>query len=141
VAGFVAAIEAEFGFRFEAPGRRRHELAVDRGRSLAVFERGVVAATLSAYVVRIALPGDADADATALVDIGVVPARRGQGLARALVTAFLEQAHTRGEAFAILNTDLKGLYERFGFGVATTAWSATLPPGCDGCPAAVGRRG
>jgi predicted acetyltransferase len=28
-----------------------------------------------------------------------------------------------------LNTDLRGLYERFGFGVATTAWSATLPAG------------
>jgi predicted acetyltransferase len=26
----------------------------------------------------------------------------------------------------ILNTDLLGLYERFGFGVATTAWSATI---------------
>jgi GNAT superfamily N-acetyltransferase len=72
-----------------------------------VFERGVVVATLSAYVVRIALPGGVSADATALVDIGVVPARRGQGLARALVTAFLEQAQTRGEAFAILNTDLE----------------------------------
>jgi predicted acetyltransferase len=127
VPAFVAAIEAEFGFHFPALGRRRHELAVDRERSLAVFERSVIVATLSAYVVRIALPGGVSAEATALVDIGVVPDRRGQGLARALITAFLEQAHARGEAFAILNTDLKGLYERFGFGVATTAWSATLP--------------
>jgi predicted acetyltransferase len=135
MAAFVAAIETEFGFRFEPAARRRHEQAVDRERSLAVFERERVVATLSAYVVGIALPGGMSAQATALVDIGVVPERRGEGLARALVTAFCNQAHTRGEALAVLNTDLVGLYERFGFGVATTAWSATLPADRDGSPA------
>jgi predicted acetyltransferase len=77
-------------------------------------------------VVEIGLPGGVNAEATALVDIGVVPERRGRGLARALVTAALNQAQSRGEALAVLNTDILGLYERFGFGVATTAWSATL---------------
>jgi predicted acetyltransferase len=134
VGAFVAAIEREFGFRFEPAARRRHEQAVDHERSLAVFERESVVATLSAYVVGIALPGGVSAEATALVDIGVVPERRGEGLARALVTAFCNQAHTRGEALAVLNTDLVGLYERFGFGVATTAWSTTLPAGRDGSP-------
>jgi predicted acetyltransferase len=52
--------------------------------------------------------------------------RRGEGLARALITSFLEQANRRGEALAILNTDLVGLYERFGFGVAATSSSMTL---------------
>jgi predicted acetyltransferase len=107
---------------------------VDRERSLAVFEREGVVATLSAYVVEIALPGGVSAKATALVDTGVVTERRGEGLARALVTAFCNQAHSRGEALAVLNTDLVGLYERFGFGVATTAWSATLPAGRNGSP-------
>jgi predicted acetyltransferase len=77
-------------------------------------------------VVEIGLPGGVSAEATALVDIGVVPERRGRGFARALVTAALNQALARGEAIAVLNTDIIGLYERFGFGVATTAWSATL---------------
>jgi predicted acetyltransferase len=114
---------------------------VDLVRSLAVFERESVVATLSAYVVQIALPGAVSAEATALVDIGVVPERRGLGFARALVTAFCNQAHTRGEALAVLNTDLGGLYERFGFGVATTAWSAVLPARSDGSLADAARRG
>jgi predicted acetyltransferase len=141
VAAFVAAIETEFSFRFEPAARRRHEQAVDLERSLAVFERARVVATLSAYVVGIALPGGVSAQATALVDIGVVHERRGEGLARALVTAFCNQARTRGEALAVLNTDLVGLYERFGFGVATTAWSATLPAGRDGSPPDGNHRG
>jgi len=113
---------------------------VDRERSLAVFERDSVVATLSAYVVGIALPGGVSAEATALVDIGVIPERRGLGLARALITAFCNQAHTRGEALAVLNTDLGGLYERFGFGVATTAWSAVLPASRDESPPGGNRR-
>jgi predicted acetyltransferase len=40
-----------------------------------------------------------------------------------------------------LNTDLIGLYERFGFGVATTAWSTTLPAGRDGPPPGGNHRG
>jgi predicted acetyltransferase len=123
----VAAIETEFGFRFEPVGRHRHELAVDNLRSLAVFEQRSIVATLSAYVVEISLPGGVHAAATALVDIGVVPERRGLGLARALVAAFCSRARDRGETLAVLNTDVTGLYERFGFGVATTEWSATVP--------------
>ena len=99
---------------------------MDLDRSLAAFERGDVIATLSAYVTEIGLPGGVNAEATALVDIGVVAERRGRGLARALITAFLSEALARGEALAVLNTEILGFYEPFGFGVATTSWSTTL---------------
>jgi predicted acetyltransferase len=99
---------------------------VDRARSLAVFAGDDVLATLSAYVLDIGLPGTVDANATALVDIGVSLEHRGEGLARSLVTEFLQQAHRRGEALAVLNSDSVGLYERFGFGVATHSCSLRL---------------
>ena len=82
---------------------------------------------------------DADTAATGQVDayygqIGVVPAARGRGLSKAVITAALRAAAGAGCASASLEVDsdnvsqAQGLYEALGFGVRRTqvSWSVQL---------------
>ncbi len=57
-----------------------------------------------------------------ITNLAVHPARRHQGIARALLGAILEDARRRGLTVALLevrptNREARGLYERFGFRV------------------------
>ena len=90
---------------------------------------GRIAATLCAYVVELRLPGEVVAPATAVIDVGVLAEWRGTGFLRELMTAFIEGAHERGEALAVLNTDEETLYPRFGFGVATWSQRVSIAAG------------
>lgn len=84
---------------------------------------------------------DADTAATGQVDayygqIGVVPAARGRGLSKAVITAALAAASAAGCASASLEvdtdnvSDAQGLYEAMGFRVRRTqvSWSVQLAP-------------
>jgi predicted acetyltransferase len=99
--------------------RARHKDQIDTERSLVRVASGKIVATLCAYVLDICLPGGVVAQATAVIDVGVLAEWRGSGYFRELMTTFLFAAHARHEPLALLNTDELTLYPRFGFAPAT----------------------
>ena len=101
--------------------RSRHKDQIDTERSLVRVLGHKIVATLCAYVLDICLPGGVICQATAVIDVGVIPEWRGSGYLRELMTTFLFAAHARHEPLALLNTDELTLYQRFGFAPATYA--------------------
>ena len=114
-------MEAEFGLRVLGVERTRHKDQIDTERSLVRVVHGHIVGTLCAYVLDICLPGGVISQATAVIDVGVMPEWRGSGIFRELMSAFLDAAHARHEPLAVLNADDQKLYPRFGFGVASAS--------------------
>jgi len=65
------------------------------------------------------LPGGRTVPAAAVSDVGVVPTHRRRGVAAALMARQLDTATEDGDAVAVLHASDAGIYERFGYGIAT----------------------
>ncbi len=77
-----------------------------------------------------------DGDAFHLMNLAIVPEYRGRGLAKALMTEFLEEAvrHKAPDAWlevAVTNEEARGLYEALGFEVVRTRRMYYQPEGID----------
>lgn len=80
---------------------------------------GVMASTLGAFPFTMRLNG-APVRAGGVTAVGTLPAYRRQGLLRATMTRALETMHEREQPLAILWASMGAIYQRFGYGLATS---------------------
>ncbi|HVB04905.1 MAG TPA: GNAT family N-acetyltransferase [Acidimicrobiales bacterium] len=126
---FAACVEAAFVFSFPDDERELFLAALDPGRCLVAEAGGAVLGTLASHLVELTVPGPRPLRVAALTDLGVAPTHRRQGLGGRLVARFLEDAHDRGEAVALLEAGDGGFYRRFGFAPASWANEYRIAPG------------
>lgn len=67
--------------------------------------------------------------ASGLTWVGVHPAHRRRGLARAMVLTHFERSLRRGEAVSVLTAAETGIYGRYGYGMATQYTTLTVDRG------------
>lgn len=87
--------------------------------SLCAFDGKQMVASSGAYPFKIRFNG-ATMAAAGVTAVAANPGYRRQGLVRELMTRLLHQQHDRGVPAAILWASMGAIYQRFGYGLATT---------------------
>ncbi|WP_118913822.1 GNAT family N-acetyltransferase [Mycobacterium shigaense] len=109
---------------------------LDPGRTLGAFVDGQLVGTTDAVTSTLTLPGGATVGHAAVTHIGVLPSFTRRGIATDLIRHQLRDIAARGEVVATLRASEATIYERYGYGVASSAQTvevhttrATLRPG------------
>jgi predicted acetyltransferase len=88
-------------------------------RSHAAWEDDQIVGTAQAWRFSLSVPGGGDLPAAGICGVGVRPTHRRRGVLRALMRRQLDDVRAWGEPLAILWATDAGIYERFGYGLAT----------------------
>lgn len=103
------------------PGAIRTML--EPGRTVGAFVDGQLVGTADAVTSRLTLPGGALVGHAAVTHIGVLPSFTRRGIATELVRHQLRDIAARGEVVASLRASEATIYERYGYGVASSSQS------------------
>ncbi len=99
---------------------------LEPGRTVGAFADGKLVGTADAATSGLTLPGGAIVDHAAVTHIGVLPSFTRKGIATELVDHQLRDIAARGEVVATLRASAATIYERFGYGVASSSQSVEL---------------
>jgi predicted acetyltransferase len=100
-----------------------HELDTRFG----AFDGGSIAGAVSSYSFSMTVPGGAALPTAGTTLVGVLPTHRRRGILRALMRAYLDDAHARARPLAALFASEAGIYGRFGYGLASFTGAVELP--------------
>jgi predicted acetyltransferase len=98
----------------------------DPGRTIGAFVGGHLAGTTDAATSTLTLPGGAIVNHAAVTHIGVLPSFTRKGIATDLVRHQLRDIAARGEVVASLRASEATIYERYGYGVASSFQSVEI---------------
>ncbi|EUA15389.1 acetyltransferase family protein [Mycobacterium kansasii 732] len=107
-----------------APGRITTLL--EPGRTVGAFAGRQLVGTADAVTCGLTLPGGAVVRHAAVTHIGVLPSFTRRGIATELIRHQLNDIAARGEAVATLRASEATIYERFGYGVASSSQSVEV---------------
>lgn len=99
---------------------------LDPGRTVGAFVDGQLAGTADAATSTMTLPGGTVVDHAAVTHIGVLPTFTRRGIATGLIRHQLDDIAARGEVVASLRASEATIYERYGYGVASSAQSVEI---------------
>jgi predicted acetyltransferase len=107
---------------------------VEPGRPLGLFLPGPdgepeLVGTAGSFSSRLIVPGGAQVRQAGVTDVGVLATHTRRGLGSALIRHQLAQTAQRGELVATLRASEGGIYERFGYGIASSTAKVELEVG------------
>lgn len=102
-----------------APGQITKLL--EPGRTVGAFVGDELVGTADAVTSRLTLPGGAIVGHAAVTHVGVLPSFTRQGIATDLMRHQLHDVAARGEVVASLRASEATIYERYGYGVASSS--------------------
>jgi predicted acetyltransferase len=95
---------------------------VELDRSIAAYDGARVVGTTGAFSLRITVPGGGELPMAGVTMVGVHPTHRRRGILRQMMRRQLDDVRASGtEPIAGLWASEAGIYQRFGYGVATFA--------------------
>jgi predicted acetyltransferase len=107
-----------------APGQIRTLL--EPGRTVGAFVEGQLIGTVDATTSGLTVPGGSVVDHAAVTHIGVLPSFTRRGIATELIHHQLLDIAARGEVVATLRASEATIYERYGYGVASSSQSVEV---------------
>jgi predicted acetyltransferase len=110
-----------------APGQITELL--EPGRTVGAFAGGQLVGTADAVTSDLTLPGGAIVGHAAVTHIGVLPSFTRKGIATELMRHQLCDIAARGEVVATLRASEATIYERFGYGVASSSQTVEVQTG------------
>jgi predicted acetyltransferase len=99
---------------------------LEPGRSIGAFVEGELVGTADATTSGLTLPGGAIVTHAAVSHVGVLPSFTRKGIATALMRHQLRDFAARGEVVATLRASEATIYERFGYGVASSSQTVEI---------------
>lgn len=93
----------------------------DPGRYIGALDDGRVIGGTDSYGGYLVVPGGARVSHAAVTHVGVLPTHRRRGVLSRLLAAQFDDLARRGEIVATLRASEAVIYERFGYGVASSA--------------------
>jgi predicted acetyltransferase len=99
---------------------------LEPGRTVGAFVGGQLVGTVDAATSRLTLPGGAIVGHAAVTHIGVLPSFTRKGIATDLIRHQLRDIAARGEVVATLRASEATIYERYGYGVASSSQSVEV---------------
>ncbi len=94
---------------------------LEPGRTIGAFVGEQLVGTADAVTSRLTLPGGAIVGHGAVTHVGVLPSFTRKGIATALMRYQLRDMAARGEVVATLRASEATIYERYGYGVASSS--------------------
>ncbi len=94
---------------------------LEPGRTIGAFVGGQLVGTADAVTSGLTLPGGATVGHAAVTHIGVLPSFTRKGIATDLMRHQLDDIAARGEVVATLRASEATIYERYGYGVASSS--------------------
>lgn len=101
-------------------------MAEDLDRTRAAFEGDEIVGTSRNHTFELTLPGGAQIPAAGVSAVAVLPTHTRRGILRSMMDALLDETRERGEAVSMLTASQGAIYQRFGFGVSTSAQSISV---------------
>jgi predicted acetyltransferase len=126
LAAALNAIGHYFGHESGVEDAERFAQRLEVGRMQAAWDGDRCVGGAGAFSFRLATPGG-DVPAAGVTVVGVLPTHRRRGVLTAMMRALLAQSRERGEAAAYLFASEGTIYGRFGFGLASRMFEASLP--------------
>lgn len=124
----LPAMQAVTDYAFASPVQAEPEPSnLSAEWSLAALTEGEVVASSGGYPFRLRFNG-ASMSAQGVTLVGTHPSHRRRGIVRRLITGLLERAHDEGTPISILWASMGAIYQRFGYGLATTAVQYDIEP-------------
>ena len=108
--------------------RARWRALLPLERTVAAFDGELLVGTSGAYPQRLSIPGG-ELPCAGVTVVTVRPTHRRRGILTGMMAGLVEQAQAAGEPLAALWAAEGGIYERFGYGVATRRARFRLPGG------------
>jgi predicted acetyltransferase len=99
---------------------------LEPGRTVGAFAEGRLVGTVDATSGGLTLPGEAIVGHAAVTHIGVLPSFTRKGIATELIRHQLHDIAARGEVVATLRASEATIYERYGYGVASSSQSVEV---------------
>ena len=99
---------------------------LEPGRTVGAFVGGQLVGTVDAATSRLTLPGGKIVGHAAVSHIGVLPSFTRKGIATDLIRHQLRDIAARGEVVATLRASEATIYERYGYGVASSSQSVEV---------------
>jgi predicted acetyltransferase len=99
---------------------------LEPGRTIGAFVEGELVGTADAVTSRLTLPGGAVVSHAAVTHIGVLPSFTRKGIATDLISHQLHDFAARGEVVATLRASEATIYERYGYGVASSSQTVVV---------------
>lgn len=118
---FVATLELIAGRQPSEEVLEDARAAIDPARTLAVFEGDTMIAGTSWDVLELTVPGPFVLPAARLMQAGVLPTHRRQGVMKQLLVREAVDIGHAGLPLAMFTTTGPGIYRRVGYGPATTS--------------------
>jgi predicted acetyltransferase len=115
-----------FGHTPSAEEEDRERPLIDLARYRMAVERGAVVGVAGSFGLQMTLPGGASVPTGGVTWVSVAVTHRRQGLLRRLMDAVHRDIDERGEPLAALTASEGGLYERFGYGIASQRRVCTI---------------
>ena len=115
---FLEAGELAFGERARDEDVPGWEALFEPERGIGAYDGDRLVGTAGAFSFDLTVPGGV-APTAAVTLVGVHPTHRRRGILRGMMRMQLDHVHDRGEATAILWASEGGIYQRFGYGLAT----------------------
>ncbi len=113
----------------------------DLARVWAAFDETRIAGTFRTWATQLTVPGGAQVPGSAVTGVAVLPTHRRRGILSSMAAAEAHAARERGEVVALLYASEYPIYQRFGYGSATTTATWTLDARSAALHAAVARSG
>src|SRR5271156_2010404 len=99
---------------------------LERGRTVGAFVEDQLVGTADAVTSGLTLPGGTTVGHAAVTHVGVLPSFTRKGVATDLMRHQLHDIAARGEAVATLRASEATIYERYGYGVASSSQSVEV---------------
>ncbi len=115
-----------FGSSYDEEATARARRLVDLSRFRVVTDGPEIVGVAGSYALDVAVPGGAAVPTGGVTWVSVSVTHRRQGLLTRLLDAVHRDVEDRGEPVASLYASEGGIYERFGYGMATQIRSVTI---------------
>lgn len=117
---YFEAVWLAFGERMRDEDFAPWEPTFEADRAIAAYDGDRIVGTAGIFSFELTVPGGV-LPAAGVTIVGVHPTHRRRGILRRMMLAQLAAIHDRGEPLAILWASEGQIYQRFGYGMATTA--------------------
>jgi predicted acetyltransferase len=128
---FARNLANAFGYFADDDDVAEHRAATELDRTIGVFDGDEIVGTASALSFELTVPGNAvTVPAAGVTAVSVRATHRRRGLLTQIMQHQLDDVARREEPLALLTASEGGIYERFGYGLATfSSWWHVRPEG------------
>ena len=115
-----------FGFHIEMDDMRRRMPVMEWPRFRIALDGKEIVGIVGSYTMDMTVPGGAALPIGGVTWVSIAPTHRRRGILTTLIDLVHDDIADRGEPFAALGASEGGIYERFGYGIASRIWGTRL---------------